>query len=49
MLQEISWEETTERKFLFHEGMEPEKKQHPVVDMTGDGMKSDAIRSNAAI
>ena len=49
MLQEISWEETTERKFWFHEGMEPEKKQHPVADMTGDGMKFYAIKSNAAI
>ena len=29
--------------------MEPGKKQHPVADITGDGMKSDAIKSNAAI
>ena len=27
---------------------EPKQKQHPVVDVTGDGSKSDAIKSNIA-
>ena len=31
-----------------NEGMEPKQKQHPVVDMTGDGSKSDAVKSNIA-
>ena len=31
-----------------NEGMEPKRKQHPVVDVTGDGSKSDAVKSNIA-
>ena len=31
-----------------NEGMEPKQNQHPVVDVTGDGSKSDAIKSNIA-
>ena len=31
-----------------NEAMEPKKKQHPVVDMTGDGSKPDAVKSNIA-
>ena len=27
-----------------NEDMEPKQKQHPVVDVTGDGSKSDAVR-----
>ena len=30
------------------EGMEPKQKQHPVVDVTGDRSKSDAVKSNIA-
>ena len=29
-----------------NEEMEPKQKQHPVVDVTGDGSKSDAVKSN---
>ena len=28
------------------EEMEPKQKQHPVVHVTGDGVKSDAVKSN---
>ena len=31
-----------------NEVMEPKQKQHPVVDVTGDGSKSDAVKSNTA-
>ena len=31
-----------------NEGMEPKQKQYPVVDMTGDRSKSDAVKSNIA-
>ena len=31
-----------------NEGMKPKKKQHPVVDVTGDGAKSNAVKSNIA-
>ena len=31
-----------------NEEMEPKQKQHPVVDVTGDGSKSDAIKRNLA-
>ena len=31
-----------------NEGMEPKQKQYPVVDVTGDGIKSDAVESNVA-
>ena len=31
-----------------NEEMEPKQKQHPVVDMTGDGSKSNAVKSNIA-
>ena len=31
-----------------NEGMKPKQKQHPVVDVTGDGVKSDAIKNNIA-
>ena len=27
---------------------EPKQKQHPVVDVTGDGTKSDSVKSNIA-
>ena len=30
------------------EGMEPNQKQHPVVDVTGDRSKVDAVKSNIA-
>ena len=30
------------------EETEPRQKQHPVVDVTGDGIKSDAVDSNVA-
>ena len=29
-----------------NEETEPKQKQHPVVDVTGDGVKSDAVKSN---
>ena len=29
-----------------NEEMEPKQKQHPVVDVTGDGSKSDAVKNN---
>ena len=28
--------------------MEPKQKQHPVVDVTGDGSKIDAVKNNIA-
>ena len=31
-----------------NEETEPKQKQHPVVDVTGDGSKSDAVKSNIA-
>ena len=31
-----------------NEDTETKKKQHPVVDMTGDGSKPDAVKSNIA-
>ena len=31
-----------------NEGMEPQQTQHPVVDVKGDGVKSDAVKSNIA-
>ena len=31
-----------------NEGMEPKQKQHPVVNMTGDGSKLQAAKSNMA-
>ena len=31
-----------------NEEMEPKQKQHPVVDVTGDGSKSNAVKSNIA-
>ena len=31
-----------------NEEMEPKQKQHPVVDVTGDGSKVQAIRNNIA-
>ena len=31
-----------------NEGMEPKRKQHPVVDVTSDGSKVDAVKSNIA-
>ena len=34
--------------FRKNEGMEPKQKQCPVVDVTIDGRKSDAIKSNNA-
>ena len=43
MLLEISGEITPS-----HEGMEPKQKQYPVVDVTGDRKRSDAVKSNIA-
>ena len=34
--------------FRKNEGMEPKQKQHPVVDVTGNGSKSNAIKNNIA-
>ena len=31
-----------------NEEMEPKQKQHPAVDVTGDGSKSNAVKSNIA-
>ena len=31
-----------------NEGMEPKQKQYPVVDVTGDGVESNAVKSNIA-
>ena len=31
-----------------NEGMEPKQKQNPVVDVTGDRARSDAVKSNIA-
>ena len=31
-----------------NEEMEPKQKQHPVMDVTGDGSKSDAVKNNIA-
>ena len=31
-----------------NEEMEPKQKQHPIVDVTGDGSKADAVKSNIA-
>ena len=31
-----------------NEGMEPKRKQHPVVDVTGDGSKVNAVKNNIA-
>ena len=31
-----------------NEEMEPKQEQHPVVDVTGDGSRSDAVKSNIA-
>ena len=31
-----------------NEGMEPKQKQHPLVNVTGDGSRSDAVKSNIA-
>ena len=31
-----------------NEEMEPKQKQHPFVDVMGDGVKSDAVKSNIA-
>ena len=34
--------------FRKNEGMEPKKKQYPVVDMTGDRSKVDVVKNNIA-
>ena len=31
-----------------NEGMEPQQKQYPVVDVTGDEARSDAVKNNTA-
>ena len=31
-----------------NEEMDPKPKQHPAVDVTGDGLKSDPIKNNTA-
>ena len=31
-----------------NEEMEPKQKQHPVVDVTGDGSKIDTVKNNTA-
>ena len=38
------WRNTSRK----NEGMEPKQKQHPVVNVTGDGIKSAAIKNNIA-
>ena len=38
------WRNTSRK----NEGMEPKQKQHPVVDVTGDRRRSDAVKSNIA-
>ena len=38
------WRNNSRKK----EGMEPNQKQYPVVDVTGDGSKVDAVKSNIA-
>ena len=43
MLLEKSGEITSE-----NEEMEPKQKQYPVVDVTGDRRRSDAVKSNVA-
>ena len=45
MLLEISGEITSEKK---KDGMEPKQKQHPVVDVTGDGSKVKSVKSSIA-
>ena len=45
MLLEISGEINNSRK---NEGMEPTQKQYPVVDVTGDEARSNAVKSNIA-
>ena len=44
MLLEISGEITPEKS----EETEPKQKQYPVVDVTGVGVKSNAVKSNIA-
>ena len=44
MLLEISREKNSRK----NEGMEPKQKQYPVVDVTGDRARSDAVKSNIA-
>ena len=44
MLQEISGEITPEKS----EETKSKQKQHPAVDVTGDGLKSDAVKNNIA-
>ena len=44
MLLEISGEITQEK----NEGMKPKQKHYPVVDVTGDKAKSNAVKSNIA-
>ena len=34
--------------FRNNEEMEPKQKQHPVVDVTGEEVKSEAVKSNIA-
>ena len=38
--------EEWKNNFRKNEEMEPKQKQHPVVHVTGDGVKSDAVKSN---
>ena len=38
------WRNNSRKK----EGMEPKQKQYSVVDVTGDGVKSNAVKSNIA-
>ena len=38
------WRNNSRKK----EGMEPKQKQHPAVDVTGDGSKFNAIKNNTA-
>ena len=38
------WRNNSRKK----EGMEPKQKQYPVVDVTGDRRRSDAVKSNVA-
>ena len=45
---EIAPERMQRQKKKKNAEMEPKQKQHPVVDVTGDGTKSDSVKSNIA-
>ena len=45
---EIAPERMQRQKKKKNAETEPKQKQHPVVDVTGDGTKSDSVKSNIA-